>query len=274
MKKNILSLSLVVLSIVSIQAQKKKDLLAEIDKLRSELNQTKGELAESQKNEKTSLAEVKLMEAQVKDLKENNESMLEQMSGLTKMSNKKAQNMETSLNAIKAKDKQLKTINDALTKSDSMKLAVLTVFKQGLGSDAPIAFKNGEIFITLPNNMLFGTDDKSTKIQEKGKAVLAKIAKTLNKNKNIKIIVEGNSNALKFDGKTLKDNWDLSSKQASSVVRMLQKVYKVKPKRMMVTGRSEYATEKIETVTRILIDPEFDAFYSEIKETMKEMMKK
>jgi len=99
--------------------------------------------------------------------------------------------------------------------------------------------------------------------------MLQKIATTLNKNKKIKIIVEGNSNALKFDGKTLMNNWDLSSRQAAAVVRVLQKNYKVSPKRMKAIGRSEYATEGIETATRIIIDPKFDQFYDMVKTNMK-----
>ncbi|MBQ4822445.1 OmpA family protein [Aquimarina sp. MMG016] len=274
MKKIIVFASVLLLTVSSIEAQKKKDLLTEIDKLRKELKETKGELAESRKNEKTSQAEVKTMETQVNDLKETNASLLKNMSSFTELSSQKAKNLETSLDAIKAKDKQLNTINDALSKSDSAKLKVLTLFKNSLGSDGAIAFKNGEIYITLTNTLLFGENDKNTKIEDKAKGVLGRIAKTLNDNKDIKITVEGNSNALKFDGKNLKDNWDLSAKQAASVVRALQKDHKVDPKRMQVSGKSEYGSESIETATRILIDPKFDEFYRVIKENMKNDTKK
>lgn len=268
MRKIILFASVLLLTNTFVHAQKKKDLLAEIDKLRQELKTTEGELTEARKNERVSLSKVKTMETQVADLKETNATLLTNMSSFTELSNKKANNLQTSQEIIKAKDQQLNAINDAITANDSINLAVFSKFKNAIGGDN-IKISNGTIHIVLPNTTLFGENDKNYIVDEKAKSTLEKIAATLNANPNLNVLVEGNSNALKLDGKKIIDNWDLSSRQAASVVRVLQSDYKVDPKRLEALGKSEYSTEGIETVTRIIIDPKFDEFYNLVKDNMK-----
>ncbi|RZS93304.1 OmpA/MotB family protein [Aquimarina brevivitae] len=262
-------LTTLVLTVTSLQAQKKKDLLAEIDKLRNELRTTKNELAETSKQISVAESKAKSMEAQVKSLKETNESLLANMGSFTELSKKKAENSEKLLKTVQEKDKQLKTINDEITKKDSINLAALTIFKDKIGGDANITVKQGVVYMVIPNANLFGDPDKSYKLEDKAKGVLGKIAGVLNQKKDLHVIVEGNSNALKFDGKPLSDNWDLSSLQAAAVARALQKDFKVDPKRIEVVGKSEYGMESIETVTRIIIDPNFDNFYQTVKNNMK-----
>ncbi|SEM30124.1 chemotaxis protein MotB [Aquimarina amphilecti] len=268
MRKIILLASVLMLTNSFVHAQKKKDLIAEIDKLRSELKGTQGELTEAKKNERVSQSKVKTMEAQVADLKDTNASLLANMNSFTELSNKKATNLQTSQEIIKSKDKQLNVINDAITANDSTNLAVFSQFKNAIGGDN-IKIGGSTIFIILPNTTLFGENDKNYIVDEKAKSTLEKIAATLNANPNLTITVEGNSNALKLDGKKLIDNWDLSSRQAASVVRVLQTDYKVDPKRMEALGKSEYGTEGIETVTKIIINPKFDKFYNLVKDNMK-----
>ncbi len=274
MKKIILLAAVVLISTSSVYSQKKKDLLDEISKLRKELKTTKGELNDSRNKEKATLTQVATMETQVKDLKETNATLLSNMSNFTQLSNQKAKNLETSLKSLQEKDRQLKAINDAIGASDSLKLVSLTAFKNTVGGDAKIAVQNGTVFITVANSLLFGDDDKSFAIQDKAKGLLNKVATVLNAKTNLKIIVEGNSNALSFKDKSIVDNWDLSSKQAAAVVRALQKDYKVDPKRMDVLGKSEYGSQSIETSTRIIIDSKFDEFYGLVKDNMKNGAKK
>ncbi len=274
MKNIILLASVLLISTSSLHAQKKKDLLDEIDKLRKELKTTKGELNDSRKKEKAMLTRVETVEAQVKDLKETNASLLTNMGNFTELSKKKAQNLESSLSSLQEKDKQLKAINDAISESDATKLETLKVLKNALGDKAnTIALKNGSVLVTVANTTLFGESDKSYVIDEKAKSLLGNIAKAINSKPNLKIIVEGNSNALNIKDKSISDNWDLSSKQAAAVVRTLQNDFKVDPKRMEVLAKSEYGSQSIETSTRIIIDAKFDEFYNLVKEHMKNASK-
>ena len=252
----------------TVTAQKKKDLLEEISKLKQELRSSQSDLSAAKKKVSTSEAKVKRMETQVEDLKKTNTSLLTNMSSFTELSNKKASNLQKSQEIIKEKDRQLNTINDALTKNDSINLAVYSKLKNALGGDY-LKISKGTIFLALPNDMLFGDSDKSITVKSEVKGTLAKLAQTLTTDPELKLIVEGNSNALKFDGQVAKGNWDLSSRQAAAVARILQTEYEIDPKRMTVVGMGENGTSAIETQTRIIIDPQFAEFYAMVKDNMK-----
>lgn len=277
MKKLLLFAFVSIFTITSIHAQKKKDLLEKIDRLEREHGDTKSELNELRKNEKANESRVLSMEKQVNDLKETNTSLLANMGSFTELSQKKADNLESSLESLKEKDKQINTINDALSKNDAEKLSSLTLFKNAIGgaagNEANITLKKGSVYITLANSFLFGSDDNSTTITANAKSLLQKIASALNTKSDLGITVEGNSNALKFKNKSIVDNWDLSTRQAASVIRTLQNDFKVDPKKMDAMGKSEYGSESIETSTRILIHPKFDKFYNLVKESMKNAAK-
>ncbi|TYP72807.1 OmpA/MotB family protein [Aquimarina intermedia] len=261
---------LLVVSFQTMNAQKKKDLLEEINQLRQELRVSQGQVSDYQRKEVASQAQIASLEKQVEDLRESNTSLLSNMGSFTALSKKKAENLESSLVSLQLKDKKINAINDAFSKNDSIKLAVLTKFKQAVGNDAAIGVQQGAVYITIPNSLLFGDDDKNYSLQDKSKALLSRIGTVLVANPDLKIAVEGNSNALKFEKTELRSNWDLSSLQAAAVIQSLQEEFKVLPKQMEVLGKSEYATEGIETVTRIRVDPGFKDFYIQIKDNMKE----
>ncbi len=254
-----------------IAAQSKKDLIAELSQLKQEFKTVQEALNESKKNERINSTRVQSMETQVADLKETNASLLKNMGGFTKLSEQKSKNLEESLKTIKIKDSQLKVINEALTQGDSTKLATLTLFKNGLGSslgqEVQLAIKDGAVYLTMSNGLLFG-DDKSTEVTEGAKSVLGKIANALNTKPDLHIVIEGNSNAITFP-KNAKDNWDLSSLQSAAIARTLQTEFTVEPKRIKVLGLSEYGSQSVETSTRIMISPKFDEFYNLVKESMK-----
>jgi len=253
-------------------AQKKKDLLFEIRQLKSEIDSTKNALNTSQRNEKISVAKVQSIQEQIDDLKKTNASLLSSLSSFTEASKKKSDNISKTLESLREKENQLKVINDALTAGDSTKLAVFSTFKNAIGDAAKISITNGVITAAISNTFLFGENDKNYIIDEKAKGLLEKLASTLNENPEVKITVEGNSNALEFKDENLLDNWDLSARQAASIVRTLQNDYMVDPKRMDALGKSQYGGTddfSIETSTRIIINPRFDAFYALIREHMK-----
>ncbi|UZO80363.1 OmpA family protein [Aquimarina sp. ERC-38] len=252
----------------TITAQKKKDLLEEISKLKQELKSVQSDLVSAKKQVNASESKVKGMETQVAELKATNTSLLSNMSSFTELSNKKASNLQKSQEIIKEKDRQLNAINDALTQNDSINLAVYSKLKNALGGDY-LKISKGTIFLAMPNDVLFGDTDKSISVEDKAKTTLEKLAGILTKDPELKVIIEGNSNAIKFDETTALDNWDLSSRQAAAVARTLQTEYEIDPKRLYVVGKGETGTSAIETVTRIIIDPQFEQFYAMVKDNMK-----
>ena len=252
-------------------AQSKKELLAEIEKLRTELSTTKTELNSSKTNATINKAKAESLELQMKNLEETNTSILSKMGSFTQLSQQKSKNLEQSLETIKKKDMQLNTINAELTKADSTQLATFAVFKNGLGdsldTEAKLSIEGGTVFLTMNNQLLFGAGGSSA-ISPGAKNVLSKIGNALNAKTNLTIEIEGNSNELTFTNGVL-DNWDLSSLQAAAIARALQTEYAADPKRIQVVGKSQYATDSVETFTKIKISPEHDKFYLLVKESMK-----
>ena len=252
-----------------VQAQKKKDLLLQVESLQSKYDSIQALLAESERNERVSTAKVAATQEQLEDLKKTNASLLSNLNNFAEVSKKKSDNVSKTLESLREKEQQLKVINDALSDGDSIKLATLTLFKNAIGEEAGIALSNATIIIKIPNTLLFGDNDKNYLVEEKAKSLLERIAAVLNANPDMKITVEGNSNALEFKDKTLLDNWDLSARQAASVTRMLQNDFQIDPQRMEALGKSQYATETVDTATRIIINPKFDEFYALVREHMK-----
>ena len=207
MKQSIVLSMVLFFSVITLHSQKKQDLLDEIDKLRTEIKAKESELSNSRKKEKAAQGQIEGMKTQLEDLKQTNASLLGNMSSFTELSNKKAKNLETSLQSLKEKDEQIKTINDAISRSDSVKLATLTILKNAIG-DGNIGVKNGTVIISIPNTKLFGASDKSTTIDAGAKTLLGKIATVFNTKPDLKLIVEGNSNALNLKDKGTADNWD------------------------------------------------------------------
>ncbi len=263
-------LALMVLSCSTVLAQKKKDLLLEIEDLKSELRDTQANLSASQQSEKASLAGAEAANKQVNELRDANAALLKNLNSFAEVSSKNSETVAKALKSLEQKENQLKVVTDALSRNDSIVLVTLATFKNALGGNAKTSVKSGTVIITLPNDYLFGDNDKNYAVKDEATSVLSAVAKTLNANPELNIIIEGNSNALEFKNGKILDNWDLSSLQAAAVARVLQ-ANSLDPKRMKVLGRSEYASQSVvETSTFIIIDPKYDAFYTLVKDSMKQ----
>jgi len=267
--KTIMSLLLVICITGIGWAQKKKELILKVDELATELQDTRSALSASKQEAAKYKAEMDAVNFQLEELRATNASLLQNLNNFTELSNKKTDNIGKSLETLRNKEKQLKTINTALTQTDSVTLALLTTFKNVLGTDAKTGLNNGAVTIVLDNTFLFNEVDKNYKVMENALPVLEKIAMVLKKQPKLKILVETNSNALEFKDLKLTDNWDLSALQAASVVRALTDIYAIAPERMQAIGKSEYGFDGIETTTKIRVQPPYESFYKTVKEMMK-----
>ena len=102
------------------------------------------------------------------------------------------------------------------------------------------------------------------------KEVLGKVAKVLSSQPDIEFMVEGHTDNVAFKRGELEDNWDLSAKRATSVIRILQDVYHMPPSHMTAAGRGEYLPltsndtkegKAANRRTRIVILPQLDQFF-------------
>ncbi len=249
-------------------AQKKKELIAQIEQLKQEKTALQGELSTAKRNATVNKAEADALQEQLDGLKETNESLMSSMTSFTTLSEKKSENLERSLALVKEKDKQLDSINAAIRANNAQRVAILTTFKNELAGDAAVRMIEDKVHITIANSTLFGDPDKSHTVAEEAKGALEKIANIMKADSTLHITIHGNSNAVKFSNKLITDNWDLSALQAAAVARVFQTDFAIDPKRMDASAESEYNTEAVETVTRFVIASNFESFFYSIKEIM------
>ncbi len=212
-------------------------------------------------------------------LNNTNAALLNNVGDLATLSKKEAENLERSLESIKEKDLAIRSMQDALNKKDSVTLALVTSLKGALGNmsdeDIEINVEKGVVYVSISDKLLF--DSGRYNITPRAKEVLGKVATVVKNKPNIEFMVEGHTDNKPISTSMFEDNWDLSVKRATSVVRVLQDDFGVEPARMTAAGRSYYIpVASNETAegraknrrTRIVVLPKLDQFYSMIEEGM------
>lgn len=222
-------------------------------------------------------SKMQTLEDQNAFLKANNQDLINNMGNLTTLTSKGADNLEKSLESLKEKDLTIRKLNDAITRRDSVNLSLVQSLKGVLGNlddeDIEISVEKGVVFVSISDKLLFRSGSFS--VTNRAKEILGKVAQVVNNKPDFEFMVEGHTDTDPYSSGVLNDNWDLSVKRATSVVRILQKDYGVDPKRMTAAGRGEYLpvspTDKAKNRrTRIVVLPKIDQFYSMIEEGMKD----
>ena len=278
MKKIILVLSIVALVSTSCGTKKK------IAALESKNKEIQDLLNTCTVKLNTCLTEKQAMASQMDFLKSNNSDLINNMGNLTTLSTKGAQNIEKALESIKEKDLKITRMQDALTKKDSVTLALVTSLKSSVGISDPdieVNVEKGVVFISIADKLLFKSG--SYDVTDKAKGVLAKVAKVVNSKPDFECMVEGHTDNVPYIGNgVLLDNWDLSVKRSTSIIRVLTTQLGVKPEQLIAAGRSSYiplvANDSADNRarnrrTRIVVLPKIDQFYDMIEKEMKKQSK-
>ena len=232
----------------------------------------------------TCLTEREGLANQIDFLKKNNSDLINNVGNMTTLTAKGAENIEKALETIKEKDLKITRMQDALTKKDSVTLALVTSLKREVGISDPdieVNVEKGVVFISISDKLLFKSG--SYVVSDRAKEILAKVAKVINSKPDFECMVEGHTDNVPFIGNgTLLDNWDLSVKRSTSIVRVLTKDLKVNPTQLIAAGRSEYIplvdnsnadNRATNRRTRIVILPKIDQFYDMIEKEMKNQKK-
>ena len=178
--------------------------------------------------------------------KENNTQLRKQLQDLSTLSSAQAESIKKSLDNIGAKDMYIQDLQSAIAHRDSVNLVVLLDLKATLGGfgdqDVSIKVEKGIVYVDLSDKILFNSDSNSYTFTDKAKTVLGRLARVLNDQPDIELMVEGHTDSIAYPQDPLLDNWDLSVKRATSIVRVLQHDYNISPARMTAAGRGEYIT--------------------------------
>ena len=256
MNRITLSFLLLLLFGGALQAQNKKELVAQVNSLNAELESTKAELLESKKNEKISKTRADSFESQLQGLEENNATLLANLNNITTQSNNKLDNLGSVMESLRKKEAELKFINDALTSNDSISLLVLTNFKQTLGENANIKVERGSVIVIMDNATLFGANSNSTELQAGATESLGKIAGVIKANPDMAVTLEFHADdAL---------SWDIVYGQAASVTTIIGNTADVKAGRIAVSRKTDLSSSLY-----IKLHPDFNLFYLNLRQNMK-----
>lgn len=218
-------------------------------------------------------AQIGSLKDQIELLKKNNNVALKQLEDLSVISSSQAESIKKSLDNIGSKDAYIQSIQQAAARKDSLNMALVMNLKGAIGDlndkDVNIKVDKGVVYVDISDKVLFKTG--SFDLSDQAKTVLGKVALVLKNQPDIEFMVEGHTDNVALNGnKDLQDNWDLSVKRATTIVRMFQKQYGMEPAKMVAAGRSEYlpiadnATEAGRSQnrrTRIVILPQLDQFF-------------
>ncbi|WEK36841.1 MAG: OmpA family protein [Candidatus Pseudobacter hemicellulosilyticus] len=217
-------------------------------------------------------SEIDALNKQISFLKENNTTALKQLQDLSVISSSQAESIKKSLDNIGAKDAYIQTLQQSMARKDSLNMQLVMNLKGAIGNlndqDINIKVDKGVVYVDISDKLLFKSG--SYDITEKAKEVLGKVATVLKNQPNIEFMVEGHTDNIAFARGVLIDNWDLSTKRATAVVRVLQNQYGLDPAKITAAGRGEYVPvadngttegKAANRRTRIVILPQLDQFF-------------
>ena len=233
-------------------------------------NKTKMKKLESDLAFKTQ--QVEKLEEQVEYLKNTNSSLLDRMSDLSIISKAGAESIQNSLESMTQQYSYIQDLTTKIQTKDSLNLALVMNLKRSLtdinDEDVQIEVRGGVVYVSISDKLLFRSG--SHQLSNQAEQVLEKIATVVNDHSDLNVMVEGHTDDVPISSSCSVDNWDLSVRRATSVVRTLQDKYYVAPERLIAAGRSEFipkadndseAGRSINRRTEIIITPKLDQFF-------------
>ncbi|MDO8367206.1 MAG: OmpA family protein [Saprospiraceae bacterium] len=256
----------------------------QLNELMSQLSVCEAEKAAHKNESQTSLRlreeQMADLRAQIADCQAQRDKQVSQVGNLTVLSQSANDNIKETLSQLEGKDKYIRLLQAAKTKADSINLALAlnlkTVLKDGIDDkDVDVKVDKTVVFINLSDKMLYQSG--SYTLTPRANQVLGKIAAIIESRPELEVMVEGYTDNVPYKNGILEDNWDLSVKRSTAVVRALQRDFNINPNRLIAAGRGEYntlATNNTEEGrstnrrTRIIILPKIDQFYDLLNPNM------
>ena len=203
------------------------------------------------------------------DLQATQERLFKQEDELKKI----AEELAEKKLAIQEKEKRLNELEYILFKKDSVVNALKNTVSDALlgfvNEGLSVDIRNGKVYVSLEEKLLFASGKYD--VGTKGAEALKKLAKVLEDDPEINILIEGHTDNVPYNGSgQIKDNWDLSVMRATAIVKILIKNSKIDPKRLMAAGHSKYIPVDIANTpearaknrrTEIILTPKLDELF-------------
>lgn len=287
MKRNYLILPLLGATLLlgsCVSKQQFADLQTNYQNLQTDYQSLQSQNSDLQVKLAESNTQVKSLEERLAEARKLNEEQRKSYAELQKSLDNSIQlnsqgniNISKLVDEINASNKYIKQLVDAKTKSDSLNVVLTNNLTCSLSreelQEVDVKVLKGVVYISLADNMLYKSG--SYEINERAGQTLSKIAKIITDYKDYEVLVEGNTDNVPISRPNIRNNWDLSTLRAASVVMALQNEYGVDPKRLTAGGRGEYnpiASNDTELGkqrnrrTQIIITPKLDQFMELIEQ--------
>ena len=242
--------------IQELSAQRRSDLMAEIDTLHRQLREARSQISAAQQREQASLAQAESYQVQVTELKDANATLLKNLGSFAEVSNKNNAALNQALASLQEKEAQLNAMTASVGRNDSTIIALLSDAKRTLGPDAQLKVASGSLVISGSLYELFGSDT-GQQLTEGAAPWLERVANLLKAHPQFAVTVEGLS---------MTGNLSLAALQGTAVMNALRDTYQVAPERLRARGRDGNFSEGVD----VLLHPDYRGFYAGVKSGIKQ----
>lgn len=278
MKKTVILLSSLAIVMSSCVSKKKyaeleqqyQDTKGNLQKTTLEKQELEAKFAKIEKRVENYNEKINSLKSYNSSLKEENNVKLDMIGNTAVISNSMKEKMRATLKNVDPAE-----LANAKTLKDSMNLAIAYNLKKSIDTsklensdDVNIDIDQTVVMISVADNLLFNT--ASYNVKRKAYKLIEQLANVINSEPSMDVMIEGHTDSRTINNEVIQDNWDLSVKRATSIVRLLEKKYKVAPNRLIAAGRGssvplvENNTAKNRARnrrTRIVILPNLDKFF-------------
>lgn len=273
MKKITMPLLLLVLVSSCVSKKEFTSLQERHDQAQTELVNVKANLQKCLIEKEKEDSQTFALKEQIKYLMDDKKNALKQVENLTVLTQSSSDNIKNVIAQLSEKDKYINGVRKAMTQKDSLNLAIKYHLTKNLtdgiqDEDIEVNVEKTVVFISISDKLLFKSG--SYNVTDKAYTVLEKIAKVINDQPKMEVMIEGHTDTTPISRDVIKDNWDLSALRATSITRILQYKYGVRPERLIAAGRSQYiplapndnaANKSINRRTKIIIMPKLNQFF-------------
>ena len=218
-----------------------------------------------------------MLTAQLEGVQRTNGNLLARMEDLSVISMEGATSIRESLQSISGQTSYITELNRSIARKDSLNMSLVMNLKRSLDNiddeDVQVEVRGGKVHVSISDNLLFASG--SSRVNAEADRVLAKVGTVLNDHRDLNVIVEGHTDNVPVNANGISDNWDLSTKRATAVVRKLVDDARVDPARLTAAGRAEHDPRGDNNTprgraknrrTEIVITPNLNEFFNLAKE--------
>lgn len=222
-----------------------------------------------QKDNANAHNQLNVCNAQVQKLNEEKASLQNEYASIQKdlkaLSNESKMTISDQARRLRSLQDMIQSQKDVMTR---LKNSIADALMNYKADELYVYIKDGNVYVSLEEKLLFKSG--SNVVDPKGKEAIKSLAMVLNSTNDITVMIEGHTDNVPIKTKLFKDNWDLSTARATSIVRILTIDYGFDPNRITASGKGQFYPVKTNETdegragnrrTEIILSPDLKEIY-------------